>query len=78
MASHARTEDVRDTLALRCGECGERLLLLGREGGWYERPGRTFECGGCGNELSLGSRIVVGARSEERRETWLPEGPGHR
>lgn len=75
MASHAGTKRTRDTLTLRCGECGEHLLLLGRGGAWYEVPGRTFECGGCGHELSLGSRIVPETHQEERR---LSNGPGHR
>jgi hypothetical protein len=77
LASHAETRDVRETLTLRCGECGERLMLLGREGGWYEVPARTFECGGCGHELSLGSRIVPGSQTGERSSTSpLPDGPG--
>jgi hypothetical protein len=69
LTARARIEETRDDLMLRCGECGERLVLLGRRGGWYEAPGPTFECGGCGNQLSLGSRIVPGARSEARSET---------
>ena len=69
MTARARTEETRDELMLRCGECGERLVLLGRQGRWYEAPGRTYECGGCGNALSLGSRIVPGAWSEAHSET---------
>ena len=39
-------------LVLEC-RCGEKLVLLGRKGGWY-REGRTdFECGSCGGKLSL-------------------------
>ena len=54
-------------LALACGRCGEIVLLLGRERGWYE-PGvsggpRGFPCGGCGAQLTLADRVVgYGAR----------------
>lgn len=67
--TRAKTAGTRDELMLRCSECGERVVLLGRGAGWYETAGRTFPCGGCGNRLSLGSRIVPGARSEARSET---------
>ena len=69
MTARVKVEEAQDRLVLRCGECGERLVLLGRRGGWYEVPGRTFECGGCGHEVRLGSRIVPGARSGARSET---------
>lgn len=75
MASHASKERAYDSLTLLCGECGEHLLLMGGDGWWYEVPGRTFECGGCGHRLTLGSRIVP---MSERGQSSLPNGPGHR
>ena len=41
-------------IVLEC-ECGEKLVLLGREDDW--RSERTvFECGGCRQELTLADR----------------------
>ncbi len=41
-------------IVLGC-ECGEKMVLLGREEDW--RSERTvFECGGCGQELTLAAR----------------------
>ena len=65
----ARTTDAETSgrLALACGGCGEIVLLLGRDRGWYE-PGvsggpRGFPCGGCGVRLTLADRVVgAGAR----------------
>jgi DNA-directed RNA polymerase subunit RPC12/RpoP len=34
-------------------QCGEKLLLLGRESDWCKEGRVVFECGGCGKELSL-------------------------
>jgi hypothetical protein len=40
------------SIVLEC-PCGEKLLLLGLEGGWREEGRTVFECGACGEELSL-------------------------
>lgn len=37
---------------LQC-QCGERLVLLGREEDWYTEGRTTFECGGCGRGVTL-------------------------
>lgn len=40
------------SIVLEC-RCGEQLLLLGRETDWRKEGRTVFECGGCGEELSL-------------------------
>lgn len=52
--------DTSERIILKCGGCGERLILLGLEEDWY-REGRTsFRCGGCGRDVTLASRIEEG------------------
>ena len=41
-------------IVLGCGECGERLVLLGREEDWISEN-THFECE-CGEELTLSDR----------------------
>ena len=67
-----RITEVEDSgcLQLACVDCGEMMLLLGRERDWYEagadgRP-RSFVCGGCGGRLTLANR-VLGAGSGSSR-----------
>ena len=39
-----------------CG-CGERIVLLGREGDWHGEEERlSFPCAGCGGEVALAER----------------------
>ncbi len=38
-------------IVIQC-ECGERLVLLGREEDWYSQVHMAFECE-CGNKLTL-------------------------
>jgi hypothetical protein len=51
----------RIVLACPNGRCGERVVLAGRNSLWYGgcRP-EAFLCGGCGGQLTLAARIVVG------------------
>ena len=37
---------------LEC-QCGERLILLGREEDWYAEGRTSFACGGCGRSVTL-------------------------
>ena len=44
--------DCSKSLVIEC-QCGEKLLLLGRESDWRSEKRTVFECGGCGKKLSL-------------------------
>lgn len=48
-----------NSIVLEC-ECGERLVLLGREDDWHREGRTTFE-GECGKILTLDDRIEEGA-----------------
>ena len=39
-------------IGLECYECGERLVLIGREEDWRSEGRAGFECG-CGGKLTL-------------------------
>ena len=54
-------------IVLEC-PCGERLFLLGREGDWRKEGLTVFECGGCGEGLSLDD---VSRRREEATSAQL-------
>ena len=47
--------EVSEQIVLGCGSCGERVVLLGREGDWHSEGRGTFACG-CGAELTLADR----------------------
>jgi hypothetical protein len=47
-----------DRIVLGC-ECGERLVLLGREDDWHAEGRQTFECE-CGEKLTLADRVENG------------------
>ena len=42
-------------VVLACAACGERTVLGGPEEVWLSGP-TTFECGGCGQDLTLADR----------------------
>ena len=44
-----------ECIVLRC-ECGERLVLLGREEDWYSEGRTIFECE-CGEKLTFADRF---------------------
>jgi hypothetical protein len=44
-------------------ECGERIVLFGREEDWRGEERLTFPCAGCGGEVGLAER--VGEAEEE-------------
>lgn len=58
----------RLVLACPAGRCGERAVLMGRQSLWYGygRP-EMFSCGGCGEILTLGHRVVAGEKGCEDR-----------
>ena len=43
-------------LVLECARCGEELVLLGPEEDWRSEGRTSFECGGCGEGLTLADR----------------------
>lgn len=45
-----------ERIVLGCEECGERLVLLGREEDWLSEGTSSFACE-CGEELTLADRI---------------------
>jgi hypothetical protein len=45
-----------DEVVLQC-QCGEQLILLGREADWYSEGRNTFDCGGCGRSNPLTDRL---------------------
>jgi len=53
-------------IVLRC-QCGEKMILLGREEDWYSERRTVFECE-CGERLTLADRLdeedeeVLGAK----------------
>ena len=55
-------------LACPDGSCDERAVLMGRQSLWYGdgRP-EIFSCGGCGEILTLGHRVVVNEKGSEGR-----------
>jgi hypothetical protein len=50
-----RFVDCSKSIVLEC-RCGEKLLLLGGLSDWRSEGRTVFECGGCGNKLSLEDR----------------------
>lgn len=48
--------ELSDRIVLRCGACGERVVLLGREDDWYSEGRSSFACG-CGAKLTLADRV---------------------
>ena len=50
--------EASERIVLGC-DCGERLLLLGREADWYAEGREAFECG-CGEMLTLANRVESG------------------
>ena len=54
-----------EQIVLRC-ECGERLILLGREEDWRSEGRTIFECE-CGEKLTLADRF-------DEKESALAEG----
>lgn len=55
--------DFSGYIMLEC-QCGERLVLLGREEDWYSEGRTVFECW-CGRMLTLADRLDEEATSEE-------------
>lgn len=60
-------------LLLEC-QCGERLILLGREEDWYAEGRTAFACGGCRRSIALvetmdevQSPFLVGGSEEESK-----------
>ncbi len=51
--------EVSEQIALECGSCGERVVLLGREGDWRSEGRGMFACG-CGAEITLADRLGEG------------------
>ncbi len=41
---------------LEC-RCGERVILLGQKDDWTAEGRTSFECGGCGQGLSLADAV---------------------
>jgi hypothetical protein len=54
--------EVSEQIALECGSCGERVVLLGREDDWRSEGREAFACG-CGTELTLADRVGEGGLS---------------
>lgn len=50
-----------ERIVLGCEECGERLVLLGREEDWLSEGVTSFECE-CGEQLTLADRTDEEAR----------------
>ncbi len=48
-----------ERIVLECGECGERLILLGLEEDWYAEGRTAFECE-CGGRITLVDRLEEG------------------
>jgi hypothetical protein len=48
-----------DRIVLGC-QCGEILILLGREEDWYSEGRTTFECYRCGEAVSLADGLNEG------------------
>jgi hypothetical protein len=44
-------------VVLACGSCEERTVLLGSTDDWHQEGRESFECGGCGRELTLADRV---------------------
>ena len=42
-----------ERLVLECRRCAQKLTLLGRKRDWQKEGHTVFECGGCGERLSL-------------------------
>ena len=51
-----------DRTVLGC-RCGESLILLGREEGWYSEGRTTFECHQCVGPISLADMLDEGRGS---------------
>ena len=58
-------------LACPDGRCGERAVLMGgRQSLWYgdgHPEPEMFSCGGCGEILTLGYRVVADEKGREDR-----------
>ena len=44
-------------VVLACGSCEKRTILLGSTDDWHTEGHESFECGGCGRELTLADRV---------------------
>jgi predicted RNA-binding Zn-ribbon protein involved in translation (DUF1610 family) len=49
--------EASDHIVLECGECGEHLFLLGREGDWTKEQRDAFACSACGETVTLAHRV---------------------
>ena len=47
-----RFVDCSESIVIDC-RCGEKLILLGHASDWRSEGRMSFECDGCGKELSL-------------------------
>ena len=65
-------------IVLECGECGEPLFLLGREGDWPKEHRDAFPCRGCGKTVTLAHRIDGTAYTIKSllRSSIRPASPG--
>ena len=50
--------------------CGEKLVLLGRESDWRKEERTDFECGGCGENISLYEIGLIGEARRLLRSAW--------
>ncbi len=51
-------------IVLRCGGCGARIVLFGREEDWHGEGRLTFRCAGCGGEVGLAERAEEAEEAE--------------
>jgi len=49
--------EVSGHIVLECGECGERLFLLGQEEDWPKEHRDAFACDACGKTVTLAHRL---------------------
>lgn len=45
-----------DSIVLECHQCGELIVLLGREEDWYTEGHIFFECQ-CGQKLTIAAKL---------------------
>lgn len=67
-AGSGRFVECSGRFILWCGECGEALILLGREEDWQRSRRTFFECH-CGHKLTLADRRDGGVLTPEEERT---------
>ena len=66
---HSTEIEPSERIVLGC-ECGEQLVLLGRQEDWLSEGRHAFECE-CGRQLTLATRLVEAASDADEEDSLV-------